>query len=142
MAMGQAHTRRTSHRAVSARSSRQEHGVSPRALYAFAFASGAAALAYEVSWMRLLSLTFGSSTLAVSAAVAGFRGGMGIGAWLYHRVEKWVAAPLRLYSLLEVGIAVTAFGLTALLWLLPPHFAALEVANEGEKNYHRGSADL
>ncbi len=94
-------------------------------LYLLAFLSGAAALAYEVSWTKWLSLSFGSSTLGASTAVAGFMGGMGIGAWAYHRVQGRVASPLRLYALLEFGIALTAVGLTFLLERLPPIFAAL-----------------
>ena len=105
--------------------------AAPTTLYALAFASGVAALAYEVSWTRLLSLTFGSSTLAASAAVAGFMGGMGLGAWAYHRVQERVAGPLRLYAWLEVGIALTALALTALLWRLPPLFASLSVGVGG-----------
>ena len=85
----------------------------PRALYALAFVSGAAALTYEVTWAKLLSLTFGSTTLAVSAVVGGFLGGMGVGAWLYHRVQGRVASPLRTYASIEIGIALAAAGLTA-----------------------------
>ena len=96
-----------------------------RALHALAFASGGAALAYEVSWTKWLSLTFGSSTLAVSAVVAGFMGGMGLGAWAYHRIQARVVNPLRLYAGLEVGIAATALALTALLERMPPVFASL-----------------
>jgi spermidine synthase len=94
-----------------------------RRLYALAFFSGAAALAYEVSWTKWLSLSFGSSTLGASAAVAGFMGGMGIGAWTYHRVQDRVASPLRLYAALEVAIAISAVGLTFILERLPPIFA-------------------
>ena len=90
-----------------------------RALHVLAFASGAAALAYEVSWTKWLSLTFGSSTLAASATVAAFMGGMGIGAFGYHRIQARVASPLRLYAGLEFGIAASAIGLGWLLERLP-----------------------
>ncbi len=92
-------------------------------LYALAFASGFAALVYQVAWSRMLSLTFGSSTLAVSAVVAGFMGGMGIGAWLYHRVGDRAAVPLRAYGWLEVLIAVSTAIYTAAFVALPPWFA-------------------
>jgi spermidine synthase len=94
-------------------------------LYAFAFLSGAAALAYEVSWTKWLSLSFGSSTLGVSATVAGFMGGMGIGAWAYHYAKARVANPLRLYAALECGIALSAIGLTWILERLPELFSML-----------------
>ncbi|MFP6655021.1 MAG: fused MFS/spermidine synthase [Myxococcota bacterium] len=94
-------------------------------LYILAFFSGAAALAYEVSWTKWLSLSFGSSTLGASATVAGFMGGMGIGAWAYHRVQARVSSPLRLYAALEIAIAISAIGITFLLERFPPIFAAV-----------------
>jgi len=93
------------------------------ALYGFAFLSGAAALAYQVTWAKLLSLTFGGSTLATSAVVGGFLGGMGVGAWGYHLVQERVGAPLRIYALIEFGIAIAAAALTACFWVLPEVFA-------------------
>jgi len=89
----------------------------------FAFSSGFAALIYQVAWSRMLSMTFGSSTLAVSAVVAGFMGGMGIGAWLYHRVGDRVPSPLRAYGLLEIAIAVSTALLTLCYLQLPRVFA-------------------
>jgi predicted membrane-bound spermidine synthase len=94
-------------------------------LYVLAFLSGAAALAYEVSWTKWLSLSFGSSTLGVSATVAGFMGGMGVGAWAYHHAQARVANPLRLYAALECAIALSAVGLTLILESLPELFAVL-----------------
>lgn len=95
------------------------------ALYALAFLSGVAALAYQVCWSRLLSLTFGSTVLSASAVVAGFMGGMGLGAWLYHRAEARVASPLRLYGAIEVGIGVTALALNAGFERMPAALASL-----------------
>lgn len=71
----------------------------------------------------MLALAFGSSLLSVSAVVAGFMGGMGLGAWALYRAQGWVARPLLLYALLEIGI-----GLSAALWTvgfgwLPEFFA-------------------
>jgi spermidine synthase len=94
-------------------------------LYLLAFCSGFAALVYQVAWARMLSLTFGSSTLAVSAVVAGFMGGMGIGAWFYHRVGDRIGYAIRAYALLEVGIGVTTALLTLLFFPLPHAFAAV-----------------
>ena len=93
-------------------------------LYVLAFSSGFAALVYQVAWSRMLALTFGSSILAVSAVVAGFMGGMGIGAWLYHRVGDRVDHPLRSYGWLEIAIGVTTGVFTLLFVPLPHAFAA------------------
>jgi spermidine synthase len=92
-------------------------------LYVFAFASGAAALVYEVTWTKMLALTFGRTTLAASAVLAAFMGGMGIGAWLYARVRRR-ADPMASYAALEIGIAVSTAFLTVAFSLLPGFFAA------------------
>jgi spermidine synthase len=94
-------------------------------LYALSFVSGAAALVYEVGWSKWLSLSLGSSTLGVSATVAGFMGGMGVGAWAYHHAQARVANPLRLYAALECAIALCAVALTWPLERLPEFFSVL-----------------
>lgn len=94
-------------------------------LYGLALASGFAALVYQVAWSHLLALTFGSSTLAASAVVAGFLGGMGIGAWGYHRVVARIERPLVAYAGLELGIAASTAAFTVLFAALPALFADL-----------------
>lgn len=84
-----------------------------------AFASGAAALIYEIAWTRTLALSFGTTTLAVSAVVAAFLGGMGLGAWLHHRLLRRIRRPLWLYAVLELGIAGSALGVTLALRTVP-----------------------
>jgi spermidine synthase len=102
------------------------------ALLLCAFASGAAALVYEIAWARMLSLSFGTTTLAVSAVVAAFLGGMGIGAWLHHRVLRRFGRPLLLYALLEVGIAASAVAVTLAIAWIPSIVVALpEAAQSG-----------
>ena len=46
------------------------------------FASGAAALVYQVAWTRLLLLQLGHTTAASSTVLAAFMGGMAAGAWV------------------------------------------------------------
>lgn len=72
----------------------------------------------------MLALTFGSSILATSAVVAGFMGGMGIGAWLYHWVAARIGSPLRAYAYLEIAIAISTALLTFTYLGLPHYFAA------------------
>jgi spermidine synthase len=107
------------------RAARPEPRALARSLYLLALLSGAAALTYEVTWAKLLSLTFGRTTLAASAVVGGFLGGMGIGAWLYHWVQERVGRPLLIYGAIETGIALSAAGLTIAFESLPGSFAAL-----------------
>lgn len=93
-------------------------------IYAFAFASAVSALVYQVVWTRLLALPFGRTTLAAGAVVAGFMGGMGLGAWLFQRaVRSRADEALRVYGALEIAIAATTAGLTLLLETLPRVFA-------------------
>jgi len=94
-------------------------------LYLLAFLSGAAALIYQVTWTNLLALSFGSTTLAMSAVVAGFMGGMGIGAWRYHVVGDRCGDPLRVYGLIEIAIAISAAALSISFAQLPPIFAEI-----------------
>ena len=42
------------------------------------FLSGAAALAYEVVWVKLLTLQFGSAAWSISTVVASFMAGPGV----------------------------------------------------------------
>lgn len=70
------------------------------------FFSGAAGLAYEVVWVRQLSLIFGVSIYAVSAVLVAFMGGLGIGAELFGRKLNQGVAPIRLYALLEIALGI------------------------------------
>jgi spermidine synthase len=95
-----------------------------RTLYFLSFLSGAAALLYQVSWTRMLSLSFGSSLLSVSAVIAGFMAGMGIGAFAFHRQQHRFAHSLALYGWLEIAIGICAALFTLGYAYLPALFAA------------------
>jgi spermidine synthase/MFS family permease len=72
------------------------------------FTSGFCALVYQVSWLRLLRLVFGSSTAAQAAVVAIFMAGLGFGSLLLGRRADRSRSPLGLYARLELGIALAA----------------------------------
>lgn len=76
------------------------------AILALFFLSGAVGLAYEIVWVRQLSLFLGVSIYAVSAVLAAFMGGLGLGAELFGRLLDRGVSPLRLYCVLEIGLAV------------------------------------
>jgi hypothetical protein len=88
------------------------------------FLSGAAALGYELLWTRLLGLALGSETIGMLATLAGFFGGMALGAAALHRRAESSPNPVRLFITLELVAAAFAvaspFLLTALARLLPP----------------------
>lgn len=114
---------------------RRETAAGPGAagpFYLLAFFSGMAALVYQVAWSQMLALTFGSTTLAASAVIAGLLGGMGLGAAGYRYAHARFPRPLPLYCGIEVGIALSAALLTLGLYRLPELFARIsESAGSG-----------
>jgi len=76
-------------------------------LLAAFFASGAAGLIYEITWVKALSLVFGSTVYAVTTVLAVFMGGLGAGSWVLGRRFDRQARPILAYVWLEAGIAVT-----------------------------------
>lgn len=70
------------------------------------FASGIAALIYQVIWVRQLSLIVGIDVYAVALVVGAFFAGLGTGSYLLGLRADRSAQPLRLYALLELGCAL------------------------------------
>ena len=86
--------------------------------------SGCSALIYEIVWSQLLELVIGASAISLGVLLGTFMGGMCLGSLLFPR---WVSAhphPLRVYGVLELGIAV--FALLILFGM--PYVAALYAA--------------
>ena len=80
--------------------------------------SGFSALVYEVLWTKHLSLAFGTTMTAVSIVAATFMAGLAIGGYLLGRFADQDDNLLKIYALLEVGIAVFAL-------LFPPTLAVI-----------------
>ena len=80
--------------------------VGVAAVLAIFVLSGAAGLIDEIVWSRQLVLVFGNTTQAVSAILTGFFGGLAIGAAVGGRIADRVRVPLRMYGLMECGLAV------------------------------------
>ncbi len=74
-----------------------------RALF---FASGAAALAQEVLWMRRFTELLGATAPATAATLSGVFLGLALGGFLAARFAQRVQRPLRVYGLLELGAAL------------------------------------
>ncbi|HSS92400.1 MAG TPA: fused MFS/spermidine synthase [Candidatus Dormibacteraeota bacterium] len=81
-------------------------------------ASGAAGLMYQVVWSRELVLLFGNTSQAISTIVTAFLAGLGGGALVGARIASRTRNPLRLYGLIEIGVAVLAVGLPTLFPVL------------------------
>ncbi len=80
--------------------------VTAIAPYLAAIVSGAAALVYQVLWVRRLSATLGAGSYAVAVVLAVFFLGMGLGAFWGGRRADRTARPLHLYAALELVLAV------------------------------------
>ncbi len=83
------------------------------ALIALFFASGFAGLALETVWLRLMMARFGCAAPLVSAFLAAFMAGLGLGGWwsgrLARRLGDWDAGRLlRLYACAELAVALSA----------------------------------
>jgi len=81
--------------------------------------SGFIALVYEILWSKYLSLTFGTSIVAVSIVTATFMGGLALGSYLLGKYADISKNLLRIYAYLELGIAVFAL-------LFPPTLKIVE----------------
>ena len=81
------------------------------------FLSGFCSLVYQVTWLRLLRLIFGSSTLSTAVVLAIFMGGLGFGGLLLGRRTARARSPLAFYAAIELGIAVSAAASPVLVWV-------------------------
>ena len=77
-------------------------------LLAVFFLSGAAALVYQVLWLKQLGRLFGVSAYATSTTLAVFFLGLAAGGWVWGRRAARLRRPLRAYAALEVAIGVSA----------------------------------
>jgi len=72
------------------------------------FLSGAAALVYQVLWMKELSLLFGNSAQAAAATLAAFFTGIAAGNAYWGRRASKLARPLLSYGILELCVTLSA----------------------------------
>jgi spermidine synthase len=73
--------------------------------------SGCAALIYEIVWFQLLQFVIGSSAVSLGVLLGTFMGGMCLGSLALPRVIGPTWHPLRVYAVLELGIALIGVGI-------------------------------
>jgi spermidine synthase len=95
------------------------------AVYLLFLLSGAAALVYQVVWVRSLTLVFGGSHLAVTVVLAIFMGGLALGGYAVGAFVDRVGRPLRVYALLELGVAIFALVFAGLMKIYPAIYVSL-----------------
>ncbi len=96
--------------------------ASPPILLALGLASGAVALAYEVLWTRELLNLLGSTTRASAIVLAGFMGGLALGAYGAGRWTVRTGRPLRLFAAAEA-----ALGFVGLVFPYVLHYATWRI---------------
>jgi spermidine synthase len=101
---------------------------SPRTLRIVAICfvlSGATGLIYEVLWARMLGLVFGATTLAISAVLAAFMGGLALGSALAARFGLKMARPVRAYAFIEIAVGLYALAVPLLFRGIDRVYAAV-----------------
>ena len=98
-------------------------------LPALLFASGAAALVYQVLWIKQLSLVVGVDVYAVTTGISAFFAGLAAGGLLLGRLADRTARPLLLYAAIEAGVAILAIVTTLALAHAAVPFARLEAVS-------------
>jgi spermidine synthase len=89
------------------------------------FGSGACALAYEIVWIRVLSLTFPITVYSLTTVLCAFMAGLALGAAISSRLSDRLARPLVAFGILEFGIAACGLAVPALLFNLGPIYVAV-----------------
>lgn len=86
------------------------------ALLVLFFLSGAAALVYQVLWLKQLTRLFGVNAHATAVTLSIFFLGLAVGGWVWGRRVGAVRRPLRVFAGLELAVGASAllfFGLFA-----------------------------
>ena len=89
------------------------------------FLTGISGLIYQVAWVRQATLVFGVSVYAYSAVLAAFMGGLALGSYRLGRQADHTNVPLRLFALLQIGIALFGALSPFLLTGLMPLYASI-----------------
>lgn len=73
-----------------------------------AFGTAVASFAYEIAWIRMLSLVLGSATHSFELMLSAFILGLGVGAlWVSRRIDQW-RDPLRALGLIQCAMGALA----------------------------------
>jgi len=90
------------------------------------FVSGAAALVYQVLWIKQLSLVVGVEVYAITTGISAFFAGLALGGLLFGRWADRMQQPVVLYAVLEVLVALLGVAATFAMSLAAGPFAWLE----------------
>jgi spermidine synthase len=71
------------------------------------FLSGLSGILFEVLWTRIFTYLLGSTVYSVTAVITAFLLGLALGTYLFGRIADRHARPLRIFGLLELGVALS-----------------------------------
>lgn len=75
-------------------------------ILAFFFLTGLTGLAYELVWIRLLILSFGSTQFAITTVLATFMAGLALGSVIFGRLVDRYPYPLKVYGTIEIVLGI------------------------------------
>ena len=101
------------------------------ALAVLFFLSGAAALVYQVLWLRLLGLVFGITVHAATTVLASFMSGLAVGSIAAGRLAPRLRRPLLWFAAAELLIAVAALATRPALGLITDLYVGLHPSLSG-----------
>lgn len=96
------------------------------ALFAYAV-NGFSGMAYQITWTRAFTLSFGSSTYSFSAIVTVFILGLAVGSAYCARMVDRLKNPIAYFGWVQIAIGYLASGVAVLLgrlplWMIKPSF--------------------
>lgn len=94
----------------------------------FLLISGASALIYQVLWVRLLSLSIGSTSVSISIVLAAFFIGLGLGSYFAGDILRRFKNIFKIYLAVELGIALSAILLLPIFLNLDYYISMLPIA--------------
>lgn len=102
-----------------------------RSVSFFLLLSGASALIYQVLWVRLLSLSIGSTSVSISIVLSAFFLGLGVGSYFAGGILKRFKNALNVYLFAEAGIALSAVAILPILLNLDYFISLLPIVEAG-----------
>ncbi|MFQ5427793.1 MAG: fused MFS/spermidine synthase [Thermodesulfobacteriota bacterium] len=109
----------------------QEKVGSKGLILLFFFITGLTGLVYELVWIRLLILAFGSTQFAITTVLVTFMAGLALGSLIFGRIVDRVARPLLVYAIIEIVLGLYCITSPQVFLLVRDLYAAFSWGGEG-----------
>ena len=107
------------------------YNASRWAVFGLFFFSGACALIYQITWLRLFRLAMGNTVFTSATVLTAFMAGLALGSWLAGRLADRTGRPLRVYAVLEVLIGLCGLAMMPAFSAIEPVYGWLYRALDG-----------